>query len=75
MLWEHESICCDDSCDSRNKISIKSITYNALILLGYFYPFDFIVFSVGRNIVAGSTNSESKWLPKWFWWYGVKALI
>ena len=29
------------------KTSIKSITYNALILLGYLYLFDFIVFSVG----------------------------
>ena len=29
------------------KASIKSITYNALILLGYLYLFDFIVFLQG----------------------------
>ena len=29
------------------KASIKSIIYNALILLGYLYLFDFVVFSMG----------------------------
>ena len=32
--------------------------YNMLIILGYLYLFDFIVFFMGRDIVAVSTNSE-----------------
>ena len=35
------------------KTSIKSITYNALILLGYLYLFDFIVFSMGGISALG----------------------
>ena len=42
------------------KIPIKSIIYNALILLGYFYLFDFIRISVEFDIVTATSISESK---------------